>query len=147
MDKSFFSKFPQLFSNALENDELVTFDDIKIEVEFDNLEVYRGIFRDKNTDFSKVEIVEKDFFSYAELGKKYNPRFCSKKICFYSCSVYTDVQNCKSALKFPGDDDRQIAKGIITKDDGSIYRGISNHIDWWIYKQHSEYWKNFKIVL
>lgn len=143
MDLSLYEKFPCCFKNALKSGEVAF--SCAPQITFKSLDVFRGIFREKGGDFSNITF--NDFYSYAELGRKYNPRFGTKD-SFYSCSVYKDYKECSTALKFPNPkEDRQISKGPINQNDGCIRERVEDsHVDYWIYEKHSNFWINFKIV-
>ena len=143
MDLEFYEKFPCCFKNALKRGE-VSFTE-EPQIIYETFEAYRGIFREKGCNFSNINF--NDFLSYAEKGKTYNPRFGSKD-SFYSCSLYKNIEECKKALVFPNPkEDRQISLGPIIQSDGCIRERLKDsHVDFWIYENHSEFWKQYKIV-
>lgn len=142
MDESFYNKFPCCFKEALVS-EKVAFSKEPV-IDFTEFYAYRGIFREKGKNFS--DIGYRDFLSYAELGKPYRPSL-GLRDSYYSCSMYEDFDTCSTALKFPNEkEDRKIAKGPVTKENGCIQRNEKNsHVDWWIYSEHSNFWEQYKL--
>ena len=143
MDSTFYDKFPCCFKEALISGKVI-FSKEPI-IDFATFYAYRGIFREKGRSFS--DIAYTDFLSYAEQGRPYRP-FLGSKDRYYSCSMYENFDECAAALKFPNEkEDRAIAKGPVTKENGCIQRnGKDSHVDWWIYSQHSLFWEQYKQV-
>lgn len=142
MDKYFYLKFPSVFKMALQSGK-VSFEE-EVEVNYDEFEAFRGIFRREGESFSPLS--RDDFKSQAEQGKKPSARNGGNSSSFYSCSVYTDYKDIEVALNFPKQD-RKIAKGVISQDNGCIYKSKDvSHVDWWLYEETSEFWKDYSII-
>lgn len=149
MDKEFYMKFPSVFREALVS-KIVSFDEDP-ETSFETFKAYRGIFRKNNKPF--VPLDKTDFESQAEKSlrlnnneQRNNRREINDKLGFYSCSVFTDINDISAALKFP-QNDRCIVEGPVSDENGCIRHASDNsHVDWWLYEKTGDFWNEYKVV-
>ena len=149
MNNNFYMKFPSVFRNALVSG-LVSFE-TDPEITFKTFNAYRGVFRKKGESF--IPLTKLDFESQAEKQEKLNNniqrrnrRQIKDNLGFYSCSVFTDKTDILAALKFP-QDDRCVVSGPVSDSNGCIRRSSENsHIDWWLYENTEEFWKDYIVV-
>ena len=62
--------------------------------------------------------------------------------------LYKNLEECKKALHFPNpNEDRKISLGPVMQSDGCIRESLKDsHVDFWIYENHSEFWRQYKII-
>ena len=145
MNTDFYSNFSTTLRIALQAG-IVSFDGIDFEENFEPIIAFRGVFR--NPGDSIGEITREDFCSQEEKGRKWRPILGKNRLFNFSCSMFTDVEELKLALKFPGCGDRHIISGKITKEAGGITREKqSSHIHWWLYKNCGSFYETFDEVI
>lgn len=135
-------RFRDTLQSALDN-KIVTLDDAKIEYEYEEIQVYRGITR---KDKTPSVLNENDFLSQMEKSKK--ARGTKVDLSSYSCSVFTDIKNLERALYFPKPT-KFIAESKISSDTnyfGPIGRDGTSHIDLWL-EANAKPWETFQYLL
>lgn len=149
MQKEFYLKFPAVLRDALVSGE-VSFCD-GVECEFETFSAYRGVFRKDGNSFKPL--ARSDFDSQAEKSlneghneKRKNRRKIDNGAGFYSCSMFINLEEISKALKFP-QKDRRIALGPVSMKNGCIRCSCENsHVDWWLYKDTDEFWKEYNLM-
>ena len=138
-------RFRDTLQSALDN-KIVTLDDAKIEYEYEEIKVYRGITR---KDKTPSDLNENDFLSQMEKSKKARGiKVDELELSSYSCSVFTDIKNLERALYFPKPT-KFIAESKISSDTnyfGPIGRDGTSHIDLWL-EADAKPWKTFQYLL
>lgn len=135
-------RFRNTLQSALDN-KIVTLDDTKIEYEYEEIKVYRGITR---KDKTPSELNENDFLSQMEKSKK--ARGKKVDLSSYSCSVFTDIKDLERALFFPKPT-KFIAESKISSETnyfGPIGRDDTSHINLWL-EADAKPWEAFQYLL
>lgn len=144
MNKEFYSKFPCVLKNALEND-IIAFP-THVEIKYENRAAFR-VIRREDDDW---EVRESDFLSQMELVKKgyrYRPIPDEKDINAYSCSFFTNKRALINIMHLP-QKNKKIIYGKINKKYGIMnFDKKTSHINLWLYiNRHSEIAENFEVI-
>lgn len=135
MDKEkqiFYNKFHQVLRENLLNGN-VCFPD-NINVSYKDITAYRVIHR--NPDEAYVSINKDDFMSQMQLNKikQIRPPVDPKNIDSYSCSLFTNFDKLKIAMRLPRPSCHLI-KGLIKEKNGVCdSEDKKSHINWWLYE-------------
>ena len=148
----YIKRFPKMVQQALDNDRYkgdIVLQDIKDN--FQPVTVYRAVKNQGKLD-------NDDFLSNFEYGLKYG-KISSNNIAkniaknkiweigWFAVSVNENIEELKTALKFPSERYKGIAKGLMIKESGlADFRENTTHHNWYIFKDKKDdiinYFKN-----
>lgn len=130
MNNKYYLRFPSVLKRAIEVHNIEFPKETKWE--YEPQIAFRGVKREMGED---INVDNRDFLSYAELGKKARgQQYSEKDIEWYSCSCYMRKSQLEAGLKLPRSKWR-ISQGKIRDNKGCICINKSTgHIHWWIYE-------------
>lgn len=130
MINEYYLRFPSVLKEAIKKYN-IDFPE-KTQWDYDPQTAFRGFRREIDED---IHLQDRDFFSYAELGKKARgQKYSEKDIEWYSCSCYRSKSELEAGLNLPRAKWR-ISRGKIRNNKGCICINKSTgHIHWWIYE-------------
>lgn len=135
MNAEIIDRFPSFLKMALA-ERLVSFDGRNVETNFEPVCVFRKLRGTSVEDY--------DFLSHAERQglEKLHKWPHKNDLSYYSCSFFTDLAELKSC--FNSKKQLTFARGQLNKTHGAISRGVSSHIDCWLY-ENSKIKENFEV--
>ena len=128
----FYNKFHQVLRENLINGNVCFPDNIK--VNYNEFTAYRVISR--KPEEADICINKDDFMSQMQLNKikQVRPPVDPNDIGYYSCSLFTDVEQLKIIMRLPRPK-KHLIKGLVKDKNGVCdSEDKKSHINWWLYE-------------